>query len=221
MKNMNKKLLINLFSILFFASILISCAKKDNEVADPSLNNLFFDVVYNTKFYRSIGTSAWKNVEGIQQLKFTNNQGDTETGNLDSSSGTFTMFYSNYKEIGLLNATLCSGGYTGSFFSTATNGEVCGPEEVYNPNNPYNPCVGESEEENTNVDPITGQILPKDIYQFSFQLSVERRSLAQGCSIISPLEVVNYDITRITSNGDLIVKDLNRNIEFYMIPDVR
>ena len=214
----------NFCKILIIMLIMASCSKKEVEKLDVNQNALFFNIVYNTKYYRIKDSASWRLIQGKQTLQFLRSAATNEEA-VDLNAGTFILTFENYKELGLSNTNACSGGYQGNFTSTAITGTSSSGDTtanpIYDPNVPYNPNEVTDAESTINIDPVTGEEIPAATYNFEFILDVVSKSLTAGCSAVNPLSQVKFDILRFTSNGDLIVTDYNRGLEYYMIPIVK
>lgn len=215
-----KKLSLN-YKIIFFLILslgLSSCGKKDEE--DTTVDNsIFFDITYTTQASRVEGTTTYTRVEGTQEMLYfipnINVEGVDCTGT--ETSGCFRIAYQNYKEPQLFNPGVCSGGYEGTFTlreTTFTPEDENDANAPYNPLNPYQPPSSGGTEEDEEI--------PEEerIYSYVFDLTVLRRSLSAGCNTVNPLDNFSLRIIRYP-NGDLIVTNSSRSMEFYMIPKLR
>ena len=213
-----KSFLGKILALILVCSVL-SCSPKEEKTDDyDDRQAQFFKVVYLTQASRAIGSNSWIVVQGDFRLKFERSEGQDTT---DSSSGNFTIHYTAYRETQLFNNGLCSGGYQGTFtlsetLATSTESSPTGP---YNPLDPYNPGTTTSTSStSTDEEDITR-------YVFLFALTVPTNndiSLSASCTPMHPgtapatksLRVIRF------ANGDLIVTDSVRGLEFYMIPEI-
>lgn len=212
------KFLISKFKILLVALLVLSissCAKNEEEEDDGvDRNAQFFNIVYITQAVRIIGDSAWVRVEGNQRVKFSYAEGEED----NTSVGEFIMQYSNYKEPVLFNSTLCSGGYEGGFtleeiIETSNPCETC----PYNPLDPYDSGT-QDDTTSEEIDPETGEPIVSN-YKFIFTLTVDARSFTSGCSQVNPQDSFQMRVIRFP-NGDLVVTNASRNLEFYFTPEL-
>ena len=213
------KFLISKFKILltiFLVLSISSCAKKeDDEEVDVDQGSQFFNIVYITQAVRIVGDSAWVRVEGSQRIKFSYAEGEEN----NTSIGDFIMQYANYKEPVLFNNTLCSGGYSGGFtleeiLETSNPCETC----PYNPLDDYDSGTTEDDGSNTTVDPETGEEIVSN-YTFLFTMTVDARSFTSGCSQVNPQDSFQLRVIRFP-NGDLVVTNASRTLEFYFTPEL-
>ena len=169
---------------------MASCSKKEVEKLDVNQNALFFNIVYNTKYYRIKDSASWRLIQGKQTLQFLRSAATNEEA-VDLNAGTFILTFENYKELGLSNTNACSGGYQGNFTSTAITGTSSSGDTtanpIYDPNVPYNPNEVTDAESTINIDPVTGEEIPAATYNFEFILDVVSKSLTAGCSAVNPL----------------------------------
>lgn len=102
----------NKIIILIISLIFISCAQeKEKEVTDFDEIN-FFDVVYESTFYRPMGNSTWITITGKREVKFEVSTTVNEDQELPNDLvGEFIFSYTNYR-ISPLNP-ICNGGYQG------------------------------------------------------------------------------------------------------------
>lgn len=191
----------------FVIAGLLSCSPKDKKSEDfEDRNAQFFDVVYIAQASRLIGTSNWVTVEGDFRMKFSRSAGQDES---DSSGGDYTTHFTSYREAQLYNNGLCSGGFLGTFALRETVDDVeGGVDGPYNPMNPYNSGTTNPEEETDT-----------SRFVFIFTLTVTERSLAASCAPLNPSDPLSLRVIRF-NNGDLIVTNAQRNLEFYMIPEL-
>lgn len=191
---------------------LVSCGKKEEE--DETVDQaIFFDIAYSTQASRIEGTTAYTRVEGTQEMLFVPDTGDDSTA---SNSGKFMVSFQNYKEPQLFNTGVCSGGYEGTFTmneTAVTDEDTTDAEEPYNPLNPYDPEVADGDTSEEDED-------KEKVYSYIFNLAVTRRSLSSGCTSLSPLDAFSLRIIRYP-NGDLIITNPSRSMEFYMIPKLK
>lgn len=205
-------LLKNFSTLLLMVALLVTggCAKKKaTELTEDGLdpNATFFDVVYQVRASREIGTASWIAVSGIQRVKFLR----TVVAEDGTESGNFTFQFTSYKEPQLFNSTACSGGFEGTF---ATQPTTSTPTDngggVYNPQDPYDPgnTGGSGDTETT-----------QSSYYFGFNLNVTRRSLSSGCTSVNPLSSFSLIVIRF-ANGDLQITNSSRSLEFYLVPEI-
>lgn len=200
-----KNYLVNILKMLFLATILISCGTpKDSTEDNEDANNQFFDVVYITQASKISGQSSWTVVQGDQRIKFLQSS--------EASTGTFTFSFANFREPQLAT-NACSGGFTGDYTTESTEDTTVDNEEntSYNPLDPYdpeteNPDNGDEDEEEID-----------QILVYVFDLALTDRSLTSGCRNYENA----YQVKAIRfTNGDVILTDLSRNIDYYMVPEI-
>lgn len=191
---------IKLNLILFLSGILLVGCNKKNEEIDEEQNARFFDIVYQVIATRETSTHAWVNVAGTYQIKF-NQQNSTQ--------GTFTFFYQNYREPQFSNP-VCSGGITGNFDQTNTGDSSSSggdDDEPYDPSTPY-PNPGEIE---SPTDPGSSEDVAEIIF-YNFNLNITGRDLDASCRLEANRSIQVYRF----AIGDLIMKNEYR--ELYLIP---
>lgn len=200
------KSFLNKLILITLALGISSCSptKKSEDFDDR--NAQFFDVVYIAQASRVTGSSNWVKVQGDQRLKFFKSSGQEES---DFAGGNYTVHFTNYKEPQLYNNGLCSGGFTGTFTLKETVDDVDSTETgPYNPMNNYD--SGETQEADTT---------DTSRFVFIFTLSVSERSLSASCAPLNPSDPLSLRVIRF-NNGDLIVTNAQRTLEFYMIPEL-
>lgn len=204
----------------FFALIslisLVACSAKEDKTEDyEDRQAQFFKVVYLAQASRAIGSSNWITVQGSYRLKFDRSEGQESS---DSSGGDFTVHYTAYRETQLYNNGLCSGGYKGTFslvetVASSNESDQTGP---YNPLDSYNSGNPEVTEDDEND-------LSRYVFLFSLNIaSNDDISMSSSCTPMNPgiapttrsLRVIRF------ANGDLILTDSIRGLEFYMIPEI-
>lgn len=195
-----------LFNLLAISLIACDSSKKDEPDILLDDTVIFFDVVYKTLASREIGTSSWYAVQGNQKIKFDKGE---------NNSGVYTISFDNYKETHLVQPNACSGGYRGTYAlgdaSESGDGNEDGP---YDPMDPYDPGSGGSGDDGE-LDPNV--VLP---VAFFFSMTVTETSLQVNCSTsITPQNPHTLRIVRF-SNGELVITNYSRNLEFYMAPDI-
>lgn len=195
---------------------LFSCGKQEKE--DPNLDNsIFFDITYQTTATRIESITDWTANQGIQEMRYF-----IDTINVEGvdctpteNSGCFRFHFNSYKEPQLFNTGFCSGGFEGTFTlreELTSQDDEDTADQPYNPLNPYNP-PSSSGGDDTEIDE------ENRVYTYVFDLQVHpsRRSMSSGCTSISPLDSFTLRIIRYP-NGDLIVTNYSRSMEYYMVP---
>lgn len=105
------KIINNLF-ILIMIFLITSCGEKSKKKVTDFDQINFFDVVYETTYYRSIGNTTWIEIVGTREIKFDVTTSVNEDQELPNDLvGEFTFNFVNYR-VSSLNP-LCSGGYQG------------------------------------------------------------------------------------------------------------
>lgn len=165
---------------------------------------VFFDVVYKTIASRLIGSTSWINVEGIQRYKF------DKIDPTVTSSGSFIVAYSSYKEPQLYNNNYCTGTVNGTFSVVQTDStSTSSTNTIYDPSTTYVP-------DQTSTDTSS-----QNFYSFNFAMTVASKSLSSGCgTTINPLASYKLNMIRFY-NGDMIISYPDRGIEFYTIPELK
>lgn len=189
---MKKFLRSNLILIFSLLAVLTACDKK--ETLDEETDDLlFYDVVYQAVATRETPQHQFVGVEGIQQMKVSQ---DTET------AGTFIIFYRSYKEPQFVFST-CSGGFKGNF-SLSEDTSTDDSDDDYNVMDPYEP---ELEPNDTGTD-TEDETEVAQIQNYKFNLSITQRSLEPQCRPESNRIIAVYRFT----NGQIIVKSEYREI---------
>lgn len=217
------KLLKFIYLSLIF--ILVSCGEESKkDVTDFDQIN-FFDVVYETTYYRPIGNITWIEITGTREMKFDVTTEVNEEDELpDNLEGLFTFAFTNYR-ISSLNP-ICNGGYSGGddydndgqrdggfvlnlFESDADQGEVTEdpdrPWSVYDQyDNGDGELVGDGED----------QILK---YEFELNIGIKNFTPTDCENPFNPHTITIYRFP----NGTLIYQDTSKGIEYYMRPKLR
>lgn len=213
---LNKLVYFSLFVLLF------SCGEKKKEVTDFDQIN-FFDVVYETTFYRPLGNTTWIEITGTRDMKFEVLTEINEEEELpDNLEGSFTFSYVNYR-VSSLNP-VCNGGYSGGedydddgevdggfvlrlFETDANSGEVTeDPNQPWSVYDNYNNGEDEISEES--------EILK---YEFEINVGIKNFTPTDCENPFNPHNIVIYRFP----NGTLIFQDISKGLEFYMRPKLR
>lgn len=201
---------IVLLSLVLFT--VTSCGKKEEEeeVVD---NASFFNIVYVTKASREIGATSWTTVQGFQRVKFNSAVDDSGA---TTGSGDFTYSFAAYKEPQLFNSGTCSGGFSGAFTMQAT-GETSNGDELqpYNPLDPYDDGSQDLPQDSETTDEEETDI----VYNYLFSLTVSDKSFTSGCTAVQPQDSFQLRLIRYP-NGDLILTNPSRTLEFYLTPEL-
>lgn len=199
--------------------LLSSCGKKE-EKKEGVDDSVFFDITYFTQASRIEGTTAYTKVEGSQEMLFfipsIGVEGINCVNEDDANSGCFRVSFQGYKEPQLFNNGVCSGGFEGTFTLRQVETTVSDTTDANAPYNPLNPYQ-KPPEDTTEEEEIPEE---EKIYSYVFDMTVLRRSFSAGCNTVNPLDNYSLRILRYP-NGDLIMTNSSRSLEFYMIPKLK
>ena len=216
---------INFLLALFMTLILVSSCgeQQEEEVTDFDQIN-FFDVVYETTFYRPIGNQTWISVTGTREMKFNvTTQVNEEEELPDNLEGFFTFAFTNYR-VSSLNP-ICNGGYSGGedydndgvkdggfvleLFESSTNTN----EVTEDPNQPWNVLDSYDDGSSDTTTAI------EEIRKYEFEITIGTKSFTPtNCE--NPFNPHNIIIYRFP-NGTLVYQDTSKGLEFYMRPKLR
>jgi hypothetical protein len=218
---------MNIFKILILNLLLmflISCGEESKkEVTDFDEIN-FFDVVYETTYYRPIGNTTWIEIVGKREMKFNVTTEVNEEEELpDNLEGYFTFAFTNYR-ISSLNP-ICNGGYSGGedydsdgnkdggFVLNLFESNTSSNEVVEDPNNPWSVY---DDYDNGESDIVGAE---EQIKKYEFEINIGIKNFTPtDCE--NPFNPHNITIYRF-SNGTLIYQDTSKGLEYYMRPKLR
>lgn len=159
----------------------------------------------NTRFrqikYRGTGDSAWLTHQGLRTI--------------NPKPGSIIGKFNNYREIG--NGVFCFGEYEGlmTYYSADEFFSLIRAEDIENGGNgnnydiflPWNPV------ENT---PPVGDEEVAEVADYYIIIKTNKNSVTPGCSVQVESELFAH--FTLYTNGDLIYRDYNRGIEFFLRP---
>lgn len=200
-----KKFIKNSFYAVLLAVSSFGTTGCDTKTAAPADDSsvLFYNVVYQAVSTRENSNKAWVGVNGVMQMKISQNTAD---------QGTFIFFYRTYKEPQFVY-NVCSGGYKGNFTIPADSTAAPTPSN-YSVLTTYAPdanttTVGQTTSADgttTNADGTTTTVAVISNYTFAFTITF--RSLDAACRPESDRVVGVYRFT----NGQIILKSEYRDI---------
>lgn len=121
--------------VILSSLYLVSCSGDSGSRSEPTPppvsprvapedDGVFYDAVYEAVETRENANKAWVEVQGVLQIKFTQNT---------ASQGSYSFYYVNYNEPQFVFNT-CSGGYSGNF--SITSNQFAQEDPNYNVLNP-------------------------------------------------------------------------------------
>lgn len=183
-------------------ALTIFCASCD-KIAEEEVEDtgFFYDVVYQTVATRQTSNHSWVNVQGVMQMKFTQNTGE---------QGTFAFYYANYKEPQFV-FNICSGGFKGNFTLLDEQESSNCTEGPYDIMCPY----GDGSSSNSGGEStVEGPLDPNDtdtpqkITAYQFQLEITARNLDPACRPESNRNVLLYRFV----SGEIVIKSEYREL---------
>lgn len=205
-----RSLLLNSLKIGCFVTlsfILASCGKQEEETEGfkYSLENQS----YLQELYREVDSSGnWLSHSGRRAIRVEpNNYKNAFDHYLEyigvycfgESEATYRYVSQNEFASAINSGGTTGGGTSGGSTSGAGSG---GP---YNPHDPYE----------TPEDPIDPDS-KAEVMDYFMISTIKKNTVTVGCNF--PIETVQYTHFRLFQNGDLIIKDYNRRMEFWFKP---
>ena len=179
-----------LFVLTLF--IILSCGPTEPEEELPDFLYPLHSSSFEVKAYREIGLSTFTGISGIQRYHFSEASVDVELVNYGDSSSSF-----------------CTGQYTASLTAAQESevfAELSTNSGTYDIHSPY---VTEESVEETNEE-------VNDVFRSYFSITVDLNTLTMNVDCGITVFTENIIHTSVYQNGDLILIDYARGLEFLL-----
>lgn len=185
---------------------LTSCGKQEEE--KEGFQYSFEKQTFVQSVYREVDAeTGWFSHSGQRTIRIEPNNYKNSFNYYLEYAGVYcfgeteaTYRYVSQKEFAL---AINTGGTTGG--SSSGSGSGNDDDGIYNPHDPY-----ETPEEPVEPDSKA------DVMDYFMISTITKNTVTAGCNF--PIESVQYTHFRLFQNGDLIVKDYNRRLEYWFKP---